>query len=244
VAQCRARYASLVNPASIPGARQAWTRRLLRCGLAAGPVFVGVFLLEGAVRDSYRSRRHPVSSLALGPRGWIQDGNFAIAGTLFVAGAAGLARAGDLAASSRAARALIAGAGAGLIGAAVFTTDPVSGYPPGTPDALTQPSRTGTLHNLAAVPVFVGLPAAALACAWRSWRAGQHRFGLYSAGTAVTMLTTMAMAGAGFGQSPRLVNFGGLFQRASIITGFAWLTALFAQALRQTRTAAAPRNQA
>ena len=208
---------------------------MLRCGVAAGPVFVVVFLIEGAVRDGYRPLRHPVSSLALGPRGWIQAGNFAVAGTLFLAGAAGLARAGDLAASGRAAPALIGAAGAGLIGSAVFTTDPVSGYPPGTPDALTQPSRAGTVHNLAAVPVFAGLPAAALASGWRSWRAGQHRFGLYSAGTAVTMLTTVALAGAGFGQSPRLVSLGGLFQRASIITGFAWLTALSARALRRTR---------
>ena len=184
-----------MNPASISGTPRACTRRLLRCGVAAGPLFVTVFLLEGAVRDGYRPLRHPVSSLALGPRFWIQAGNFAVAGTLFLAGAAGLARAGDRAASSRPAPALIGAAGAGLIGSAVFTTDPVSGYPPGTPDALTQPSRTGTAHNLAAVPVFFGLPAAALACGWRSWRAGQNRFGLYSAGTAVTMLTTMALAG-------------------------------------------------
>jgi Protein of unknown function (DUF998) len=224
-----------VNAASIPGGRQAWTRALLRCGVAAGPVFVAVFLLEGAVRDSYRPLRHPVSSLALGPRGRIQTANFAIAGTLFLAGAAGLARAGDRVASSRAAPALVGAAGAGLIGSAVFTTDPVSGYPPGTPDALAQPSRAGTAHNLAAVPVFVGLPAAALACGWRCWRAGQHRFGLYSAGTAVTMLTTMALAGAGFGQSPRLVNLAGLLQRASIIAGFSWLTTLCAQALRRSR---------
>ena len=226
------RYASLVNLASIPGTPQAWTRRLLRCGVAAGPVFVVVFLFEGAVRDGYRPLRHPVSSLALGPRGWIQADNFAMAGTLFLAGAAGLARAGDLAAG-RAAPALIGAAGAGLIGAAVFTTDPISGYPPGTSDALTRPTRTGIAHNLAAVPVFAGLPAAALASGWRSWRAGQHRFGLYSAGTAVTMLITMALAGAGFGQSPRLVGLGGLFQRASIITGFTWLTARSAQALRR-----------
>ena len=234
-AQCLARYALRVNAAIILGRSQTWTRRLLRCGVAAGPVFVVVFLIEGAVRDGYRPLRHPVSSLALGPRGWIQAGNFAVAGTLFLAGAAGLARAGDLAASGRAAPALIGAAGAGLMGSAVFTTDPVSGYPPGTPDALTQPSRAGTVHNLAAVPVFAGLPAAALASGWRSWRAGQHRFGLYSAGTAVTMLTTVALAGAGFGQSPRLVSLGGLFQRASIITGFAWLTALSARALRRTR---------
>jgi hypothetical protein len=132
-----------VNLASIGGTPQAWTRRLLHCGVAAGPVFVAVFLLEGAVRDGYRPLRHPVSSLALGQRGWIQAGNFAMAGTLFLAGAAGLARAGDPAAS-RAAPALIGAAGAGLTGSAVFTTDPVSGYPPGTPDALTRPTRTGT----------------------------------------------------------------------------------------------------
>jgi hypothetical protein len=141
-------------------------------------------------------------------------------------------------ASRRAAPALIGAAGAGLIGSAVFTTDPVSGYPPGTPDALTQPSRTGTAHNLAAVPVFFGLSAAALASGWQSWRADRHRFALYSVGTAVTMLTTMALASAGFGQSPRFVNLGGLFQRASIITGLAWLTALCAQALRRTPTTA------
>ncbi len=239
-----ARYASLVSPARIPGTPQAWTRRLLRCGVAAGPVFVAEFLLEGAARDGYRPSRHPVSSLALGPRGWVQAANFSVAGTLFLAGAAGLARAADRAASSRVAPALIGAAGAGLIGAAVFVTDPVSGYPPGTPDALTHPSRTGTVHNLAAVPVFLGLPTAALASGWRSWRAGQHRFGLYSAGTAVTMLTTMALAGAGFSQSPRLASLGGLFQRASIITGFAWLTVLSARALRRTPTAAAPPHQA
>ncbi len=225
----------LSAPAAIPATRH---------GTFRWAVFVAVFLLEGAARDGYRPSRHPVSSLALGPRGWIQAANFAVAGTLFLAEAAGLARAGDRAASSLAAPALIGAAGAGLIGAAVFITDPVSGYPPGTPDALTRPSRTGTAHNLAAVPVFVGLPAAALASGWRFWRAGQRRFGLYSAGTAVTMLTTMALAGAGFSQSPPLASLGGLFQRASIITGFAWLTALSAQALLRTPTATAPPHQA
>ena len=221
-----------MTTASTPGQAQVWTRRLLACGLAAGPLFTAVFLLEGAVRDGYRPLRHPVSSLALGSRGWIQAGNFAVAGTSILAGAVGLARAADPAAS-RAAPALIGAAGAGLISSAVFTTDPVSGYPPGTPDALLSPSRTGTAHNLAAVPVFLGLPAAALACGWRSWRAGQRGFGLYSAGTAVTTLATLALATAGFGQSPRLVALGGLFQRASIITALAWLTSLSARALRR-----------
>jgi hypothetical protein len=226
------------------GGRPArWTRGLLRCGLAAGPVFVTTFLAEGAVRDGYRPSRHPVSSLALGPGGRVQAANFAVTGTLVLAGAVGLGRARERAVSERAVseravsgqavRVLIGAAGAGLIGAAVFATDPVSGYPPGTPDAPAQPSRTGTIHNLVAVPVFVGLPAAAFTCGWRSARAGHRGFALYCAATATTMLATSALAGAGFGQSPRLVDRAGLLQRTSIVTGFGWLTTLCARALRQ-----------
>ena len=221
-----------MNTAGTPGSGRAWTRGLLRCGLAAGPVFIAAFVVEGGVRDGYRPLRHPVSSLALGPRGWIQTGNFALTGTLFLAAAAGLSRSGGRAASSRPVPALIGAAGAGLIGSAIFPTDPVSGYPPGTPDAITRPSRTGTAHTVAALPVFLGLPAAALACSWRSLRTGQRGFALYSASTAITMLATMSLAGTGFGQSPRLADLGGLFQRTSIITGFAWLTALSARELR------------
>jgi len=202
-----------VEPASAHGRPARWARGLLYCGLAAGPVFVTTFLAEGAIRDGYRPSRHPVSSLALGPRGQVQTANFAVTGTLVLAGA-------------------------GLIGAAVFATDPASGYPPGTPGALTQPTRAGMIHNLAAVPVFLGLPAAAITCSRQSIRAGHRGFGLYCAATATTMLATTALAGAGFNQSPRLVNLAGLFQRASIVTGFGWLTTISARAL--TRASAAP----
>lgn len=232
-----------MKPATTPGRPAIGTRRLLRCGLAAGPVFVTAFLVEGAARDGYRPLRHPVSSLALGPGGWVQTTNFAVTGILFLAGAAGLSRADDPAIGTRAEPVLIGAAGAGLIGSAIFPTDPVSGYPPGTPDMPRAPSRAGTVHNLAAIPVFLGLPAAAAGSSWRSFRIGQCGFGLYCAGTAITMLAAMALAAAGFSQSPRLARLGGLFQRASIVTGFAWLTALSARALQRapaTRTAKPP----
>ena len=230
-----------MDPVSAHGRPAKWARGLLYCGLAAGPVFVATFLADGATRAGYRPSRHPVSSLALGPRGWVQAANFAVTGTLVLAGAAGLGRAADPPLSSRAGRALIGAAGAGLIGAAVFPTDPVSGYPPGTPDALTQPSRTGVMHNLAAIPVFLGLPAAAFTCSAQSARTGHRGFGRYCAATATTMLATTALAGAGFNQSPRLVNLAGVFQRASIVTGFGWLTALSAQALTRPPAASAPK---
>jgi Protein of unknown function (DUF998) len=208
---------------------------LLRCGIFAGPVFTVTFLAEGAARGGYRPLRHPVSSLALGPRGWVQTANFAVAGVLCLAGAAGLRRTADRLADCRAGPFMVAAAGAGLIGSAVFRTDPVGGYPPGTPEMPARFSRAGIAHNLAAVPVFFGLPAAAASYGWTSRRAGQPPgFAICCAVTAVTMPATMALAGSGFGQSSRLGGYGGMFQRASIITGFAWLTAVSARGLQCT----------
>jgi uncharacterized protein DUF998 len=208
-------------------------RRLLRCGMWAGPVFTATFVAEGAVRDGYQSMCLPVSSLALGPRGWIQTANFTVAGVLCLAGAAGLRLASDRLASSRTGPVMVAAAGVGLLGSAAFRTDPVGGYPPGTPDVPAGFSRTGGAHNLAAVPVFLGLSTAAAAYGRRSWQAGQPRFAVYCAATAVTIPVTAALAGAGFGQSSWLGSYGGLFQRASIIAGFGWLTAASARALRR-----------
>jgi hypothetical protein len=208
------------------------TRWLLRCGVVAGPVFVAAFLVDGATRPGYQPRRHPVSSLALGDRGWTQVTNFAVTGALYAAGAAGLSRSGGPGAGLAGATAAGATA-AGLLGAAAFTTDPVSGYPPGSPDAPERPSREGTAHNLTSAGVFLGIPAAALAVAARALRSGQPGWGLYSAGTAVSVLATTGAAGAGFSQSPRLVGVAGLFQRVSIVIGFTWLTALAGRSLRE-----------
>ena len=219
-----------------PGPLAGQTRRLLRCGMWAGPVFTAAFLAEGASRDGYRPLRHPVSSLALGPRGWTQTANFAVTGVLCLAGAAGLRLAGDLPAGSRTGSAMVAAVGAGLLGSAAFRTDPVGGYPPGTPDMPAKPSRTGTAHTLAALPVFFGLSAAAACYGRRSWRVGQSRgFAIYCAATAVTVPVTAVLAGAGYSQESRLGGYGGLLQRAGIITGFAWLTAASARALTGPR---------
>jgi hypothetical protein len=201
-------------------------RGLLRCGAAAGPLFVSVLLIEGARRPGYKPLRHPVSSLSLGPRGWVQVANFATTGMLYLAGATGLARSPGQAACSRITAAALGATGLGLLGSAMFRTDPVSGYPPGTPDAPAKITATGTMHNFAAVPIFLGIPAAAFACAWRFQRSGRPRWVAYSAATGASMLTTMRLFGAGFNQDPRLVNYAGLFQRAAIVTGFSWLTAL------------------
>jgi hypothetical protein len=228
-----------MTPAVTDDPQQPVTNALLLCGVAAGPLFVTVFLAEGARRPDYKPLRHPVSSLSLGPKRWVQVANFAVAGMLYLAGAAGLSRTPDPLLVTRLEPALFGAVGLGLLGSAAFTTDPVSGYPPGTPDAPAEGTKSMTMHGIAALPIFLGIPAAAFAHARRFPRSGNSALALCSAGTGISMLATMGLAGAGFNQAPRLVNLAGLFQRAAIVTGFGWLTALSARALRRSSRATA-----
>jgi hypothetical protein len=216
------------------GAETAMSRRMLQAGQIAGPLFIAVFTLDGASRPGYQTNRHPVSSLALGSRGWLQKANFAVAGAQYLGSAIALSRTRDPAMSTRAGPALIGAAAAGILGAAVFTTDPVSGYPPGTPDLPTDRTTAGTLHDLVAIPTFLGLPMAAAVYSSRFVRSGQPGWAAYSAFTTVSMLAAVGMSGAGFNQAPRLVNTAGRWQRICIATGFTWLTALNRRALHQS----------
>ena len=163
----------------------------------------------------------------------MQVANFAAAGMLYLAGAAGLSRTPDPVLGTRLGPGLFAAVGLGLIGSAAFNTDPVSGYPPGTPDAPTEQTKSMTMHGIAALPIFLGIPTAAFAYARRIYRSGNPASVRFSAATGVTMLATMGLAGAGFNEAPRLVNLAGLCQRTAILTGFAWLTALSARALHR-----------
>jgi hypothetical protein len=93
------------------------------------------------------------------------------------------------------------------------------------------PSREGTAHTLTALPVFLGLSAAAAVYGRRSWQAGQPGLAVYCAATAVTVPVALVLAGAGFGQSTWLGGYGGLFQRTSIISGLGWLSVMSARGL-------------
>jgi hypothetical protein len=59
---------------------------------------------------------------------------------------------------------------------------------------------------------------------------GYRGWALYSDASALLMAVTFGLFSAAFGQARGLAAWGGLFQRASIVTGFGWLTALFVRA--------------
>ena len=132
------------------------TKTLLECGVVAGPLFVFAFLVEGATQADYDPLRHPVSSLALGPWGWTQIANFFVAGLLALAFAVGLRRSLGPPGGSTWGPLLVGAWAVGLLGAGAFVTDPISGYPPGTPDRLLRNSW----HGAFSLAAFAGLGAA------------------------------------------------------------------------------------
>jgi hypothetical protein len=191
---------------------------LLACGALAGPLFTATYLLAGATRADYKSLRHPISSLTLGHARWAQTVSFLCAGLLSLAFATGLWQVGP----SRWGALLIGVWGTGLLGAGTFRTDPVRGYPPGTPDQLQRPTRAGALHDLLSLIAFLALAAACLVLAPQ----GSLGWAIYSIASAALFAATMLLANAAFSHSQRLAATGGLIQRVSITIGWTWLTLL------------------
>ncbi|MFD1544114.1 DUF998 domain-containing protein [Nonomuraea guangzhouensis] len=192
--------------------------------MIGGPLFVIAFLIEGATRAGYDPLRHPVSSLALGPYGWTQIANFVVTGLLMLLFAHGQRRALHAAGRRSTWGPLLVGTYAiGLIGAGVFVTDPVGGYPPGTP---VQGVHTwhGDLHDFPfSLLVFAALAAACFVFARRFAGWGERGWAVYSAVTGVLVVIGFFLSGQAFSQVDGL---GGLLQRLTIAAGWGWLTLL------------------
>jgi hypothetical membrane protein len=208
------------------GERSLVLRILLFCGVIGPLLFIVVFLIEGATRTNYDPLRQPVSSLSIGNYGWIQAANFIITGLLVIPFAIGLRFVLHPGRGSLWGCLLIGLVGIGLTGAGFFTTDPMNGYPPGTPLVPAVSTLHGTLHNLFSLPVFVCLPIACFLFGSRFARLGERRWVIYSVLAGLAMLVTFVLAGMGFQQSPGFTEFAGVFQRLSIIIGFTWITLL------------------
>jgi hypothetical protein len=208
------------------------TKTLLACGVSAGPLFVLVFLVEGATHAHYDPLRHPVSSLAFGGSGWTQRANFLLTGLLLLAFAIGLRRALRPLGGPTWIALLVGACAVGLLGAGIFVADPMNGYPPGTPDERLHYSTHGVLHDLFSALFFVGLLVVCFV--FSRWFAAQGKRGwtTYSAVTGVVFVSVFILSNAGFGQAEGLVDVAGLFQRVTLIVGFGWLTLLAVRFLR------------
>ncbi|MFY1670615.1 DUF998 domain-containing protein [Plantactinospora sp. WMMB334] len=192
------------------GAATGPTRTLLACGLVAGPLYIVVVVAQMLGRDGFDISRHPASLLSNGDRGWIQIANFAVSGLLFVAYAIGLRRL--LTAEGGRGRGwgplLVGVFGAGMVGAAVFSADPVDGFPPGTPGGPpTTVSVSGMLHFLVAGLAFLALVAACFVFARRFGEARRRAWAAFSTTTGALFLTGWMSIFAFPGARPANVAF-------------------------------------
>src|SRR6478752_5849855 len=214
----------------------ARTRRLLACGIVAGPLFVGVTTIEALTRDGFDLRRHGISLLGLGANGWIQIANFVVAGALSIGFGDGVRRVPG----PRAAPLLIWGYGAGLIATGVFPVDPGAGFPPGTAADAAALSWHGAIH--AAAPPFAFACLAALCLLFARWFAARGRPGwagwagwaLYSLLTALAAVLLIFLPGGG----------GSVRSALAVVLTSAWLTGLAVLLRRQASAGFADQTRA
>jgi hypothetical protein len=199
---------------------------LLACGAIAPPLFIIVFLIEGATRTGYDPLRYPVSSLSLGESGWMQITNFIFTGLLLLAFAFGLRRLFQSPGKKFHGPLLIGLVAIGLIGAGIFSTDPLFGYPEDKPLALAQYSVHGHLHDFFSLFVFICLPLACFSFRKKFIEEGKYGWANYSVFTAIKMLVTFVLAGIGFKQLAGFENIAGVLQRLSICIGWIWMMLL------------------
>jgi len=159
---------------------------LVACGFAAPIVFVGTFLIEGAIRPGYDAWAEFVSLLSLGSDGWMQVANFLASGWLLLGFSVAVFQAVRIGAAPKAAPIVFSTMGLGLIAAGAFPTDA----------ADTPLTRHGELHYGATALVAASMAAACLL----EWHDGRHDPGrmasarrLIVAGSASISLFTISL---------------------------------------------------
>ena len=211
--------------------RPAWP---LVAGVVAPLLFTAVWLIDGATRSGYDPMRHQVSLLSLGDRGWVQVASFFLTGVLVLAFARGIREVLRAGAGRRVIPGAVALCGVGFLLAGVFSTQPMFGYPPGTPDGLAATvTLTDAIHLLAAMLLFAGLFALPVALARRWWLAGDRRWAIASAIVAGVVFLTFGLSGGGPSGELLVPAASGLLQRVSLVAGLGWILVLAVRTIRE-----------
>jgi hypothetical membrane protein len=179
---------------------------LLTLGAVAGPLYLLTGLAQALTREGFDMRRHALSVLSNGEFGWIQTGNFLLAGVLVLAGAVGCRAVLRSQPGGTWGPILLAVFGVGLIGAGIFPADPAPGFPPGSP-AATSLSTDGLLHFVFGALGFYGLIAACFVFARRFRR--QHDTGMfwYSVLTGLGFFASFAAIASGSMSAAIMIGF-------------------------------------
>jgi len=198
-------------------------RTLLRCGVVAGPFYLTVGVMQGILRPGFDFGRHPLSVLANGSLGWIQTANFLITGLMVIAAAMGVRRA--LEAKARGVTWSLAGYGAAMVAAAIFTADPMDGFPPGTPEGPpTSISTTGLLHFVCGALAFLCLAIGGF------FAAGTMRRRHLQPLAGLSLISGLVVFVGFFGGLALPFGIAGIW--TAVVVGWVWLSALSLRLMR------------
>jgi Protein of unknown function (DUF998) len=209
--------------AALPNASDGATRRLLICGVLAGPFFVAVADVQVATRDGFDLARHPLSLLSLGDFGWIQIGNFVVSGLLSIAFAVGMRRALHPGRAGTWGPLLVGVFGLGLVIGGIFVTDPEGGFPSGMQEPV-QRNWHATVHNIGPGVSFDALLVACFVLTRRFMALRQRTWAAYSAATGVALLLIT------WWPDPDSIS---VRLAVAIVVAFVWVTALARHLIRE-----------
>lgn len=149
---------------------RAQTRWLLTAAVLAGPFFYVSSTVQALTRPGFDIRVHPLSQLATGGPGWIQQVTFVLAGLGVIVLAVAHRRVITQGAGSRIAPILLGVFGAGFVIAGCFPMDAQNGFPVGAPADVVEMSWHSIVHTTAAAVSFIALAGACIALLVRSIR--------------------------------------------------------------------------
>jgi len=196
------------------------TNGFLRCGILAGPLYVGLGLLQMAIRPGFDITRHSLSLMSNGSLGWIQILNFLVTGILLILGAVGVKQVLQSGPGSKWGPLMLGLYGLGLVGASIFSADPALGFPPGTPLEGNPISWHGMLHFVTGTIGFSGFIAACFIFARRFKLLQQSGWARYSLITGILFLVSFVGIASG-SKGPVSAFFA-----IAVVLGFTWISLL------------------
>ena len=221
------------------GAAHALDRRrsviatLAAAGIAGPLLFTVVAVFHSLFRSDHSLVALPISALAVGPSGWVQDVNFVICGVLLLAYPIGLHLEVPQTRWGVVGPALLVVSGAGLVLAGVFPAVDASGN-------LTYDSLG---HTVASFMAFLGTGGGFIVMSRRlggdpSWR----NLSTYTLGSGIAMVVLIFAFGALAEEPGALLHpWIGLFQWVVVAVWITCTVVLCLRLLRVTRAADAPR---
>jgi hypothetical protein len=212
---------------STNGVRAAST--LLSCGVAAGPIFLLIFVIQMFVHPEFHFAHSEPSLLSIGSLGWIQIANFVIGGFLVIAGALGMRRVLRSSKGRFWGPFLLGIFGVGQVGVGVFVADPVR--------SVTSMTFHGTLHLIFGGMGFGALMAGCFVFLRTFASLGLKPWAIFSAMTGLLILAAFFSAA----NASQGATSNQLFLNLIFVLAWAWISLISKQLLGIVSPRKAPR---